>query len=313
MSPTFHLEPIDEDDPTSAYRAVVHPVGHINRTDFAKALLEQGLPADVETVLALFDVEQAAIASLLWEGWDVALPDDIKTETPCPDLSLSGLLGGTVNGRAVAGGEQVIARMIEFGAPHTPSQIEAFFEAQFEATIHLIGEGYSIEHPTTWMEPAIAGPFDSPHDDFDPKRHIIEIASEEGSDLADWLKGYQAMQQRQLEGPPRPLLDGYDDVNTRQSQGPVSPGHMIRLRGYWLRFQDFDPRQGVFLSAEDGTTRKVRGVLFNGLCEGGFALPRDLPLGSYWLELRAVIVPRDGLQRAAWPHPIRVVADADGR
>jgi hypothetical protein len=123
------------------------------------------------------------------------------------------------------------------------------------------------------------------------------------------LKGYRELEQRGLDDMPRPLLDSFDNIHTGQSGQQVSPGHMVRLRGYWLRFQKADQRQGIFLSSEDGATRRVQAVACTGLCNAAFVWPRDLPPGNYWLELRSIIVPRDGLQRAMWPRPIPVVAE----
>jgi hypothetical protein len=309
MSPTFHLELIDEDDPTSAYRAVVNPSGHVDRRQFAENMISKGLQADVETVLALFDVEQAAIASLMWEGWDVATPDDVIAQTPWPDPALSGLLGGTLSGRPVANGEYVIERMMKLGVIPSRSQIEAFFAAQEEALADLLSNGYWVEHPLSWIYPIIEGVFHSPDDEFDPQQHHLSIKHDEETDITDWLKGYRELERRGLGDVPRPLLDSFDDVHTGQSGQQVSPGHMVRLRGYWLRFQKSDQRQGIFLNAEDGATRRVQSVACTGLCNAAFVWPRDLPPGNYWLELRTIIVPRDGLQRTMWPRPILVVAE----
>ncbi len=309
MSPTFHLEPIDDDDPTSAYRAIVQPGKHIDRAEFAQAILEQGLPTNVETLLALLDVEVVAVASLMNEGWDVATPEGIVLETPWPDPLLAAMLGGTVNGRATAGEEYITERMLKLGAPHTPSQIKAFFAAQEQAMVYLLQQGFLIEHPLSDVCTTIEGVFSDPHDEFDPQQHSLDIECGEGIEIADWLEGYRELERRGLGETPRPLLDGYDDIHTDLSDQSVSPGHMIRLRGYWLRFQDSDPQQGVFISAEDGSTQRVQTVLITGLCGADFVWPHDLPLGNYWLEMRSIIVPRDGLQRTMWPNPIPVVAE----
>ena len=79
MTGSFHLEPIDENDPLTGYRGVVDLTGLIDRPEFAQAMVEEGLPTDAGTVLALLEAEQAAVASLLWEGWDVSVPEGIVT------------------------------------------------------------------------------------------------------------------------------------------------------------------------------------------------------------------------------------------
>lgn len=309
MTRSFHLEPIDENDPLTGYRGVVDLSGLIDREELAQALVEEGLPTDAGTVLALFEAEQAAVASLLWEGWDVGVPEGI-VETPWPDLWKATLMGGTLSGRPTAGQEQLVRRMIEHGAPHTRSQIEAFFIAQQQVTIRLLREVYRIEHPIGYLSPIIEGLFDGPDDDYDPERHSLDIRFEEESDIKDWLEGYREMKRRELSGPPRPLLSGYEDVNVGLTDDCVCSGHAMRLYGHWLRFRRSDPRQGVFLVAEDGRAWREEAVTFVGLSQVTFTLSRDLPPGSYWLEVRAVLVPRDGLQRGTLPQPIPVVKDS---
>jgi hypothetical protein len=308
MPPAYHLEPIDEDDPAAGYRGVVDPAGFVDREAFAQALVDEGLPTDAETVLALCEAEQAAMASLMREGWDVAVPGGIA-ETPWPDAEKAARLGGTVSGRATAGKDQVRRRMIEHGIPHKHSHVEAFFSAQEQVTLRLLLEGYEIEHPIGRMSTTIVGRFDGPDDEFDPQRHEVDI--EFGDlDVRDWLEGYREMMRRKLADPPRPLLDGYEDANTGRIGDYLRAGHMVCLRGYWLRFRRSDPEQGVFFIAEDGATRRVASVAFTGLCEAAFVLPRDLPSGLYRLEVRTVLIPRDGLQRGALPDPILVAARA---
>lgn len=308
MTRSFHLEPIDENDPLTGYRAVVDLRGLVGREELAQALVDEGLPTDAGTVLALFEAEQAAVASLMWEGWDVGVPEGI-VETPWPDLEKAILMGGTLSGRPTANQEQLVRRMIEHGTPHTRSQIEVFFIAQQQATIRLLRAGYRIEHFIGYLSPIIQGRFDHPDDDYDPERHSLDIKFEEESDIKDWLEGYHEMERRELSGPPRPLLSGYEDINTGLANDYVCSGHAMRLDGYWLRFRRSDLRQGVFLVAEDGRAWREEAVTFVGLNQATFTLSRDLLAGSYWLEVRTVLVPRDGLQRGALPEPIPVVRD----
>lgn len=306
----FSLEPIDEKDPSAGYRPVLGPRVRKRQRQLAEAIIKEGSPTDVETVLALFEAEQAAVASLLREGWDVTVWGG-TLETPWPDLEQMTLLGGTTTGRPMVGQERVIQRMIEHGTPHARAQIEALYAALDEVALKWLLDGYQIELPSIMMTTGLAGRFDSPNDEYDPERHEITVEGEPLQEITDWLEGYREMERRELSGPPRPLLDGYDDVNTCQSDGQLSPGHMARLRGYWLRFWRPDPRQGVFFVAEDGTTTREEAVAFTGLNEALFVVPRHLPPGAYWLEVRTVVLPRDGLQRATLPYSIPIVAEDD--
>ncbi len=302
---SFHLEPVDENDPAAGYRAVVEPTGIIGREELAEAMVEEGLPTDANTVLGLIEAEQAAIASLMWEGWDVATPEGVL-ETPWPDPARAALLGGTTSGRPTASREQLARRMLKHGIPHTRSHVEAFFTAQRQVSLRLMRDGYEIKHPIGDMRLTIEGAFDGPDDDHDPERHTLNIEIDDQSEITDWLEGYREMKRRELSGPPRPLLDRYEDVNTSLWNDYVCPGHMIRLCGHWLRFRRSDPRQGVFFVAEDGATQRQEAVALVLLHEAVFIVPRDLPPGPYWLEVRAVLLPRDGLQRGTLPEPVLV-------
>ncbi len=305
-SPAYHLEPIDKDDPAAGYRAVANLSGIVNREEFARTLVEAGLPTDVETVLALCEAQQAAMASLMREGWDVATPVG-TLETPWPDADKVTMLGGTVRRRPTASQEQLRYRMIEHGFPRRHGHVEAFFMAQKDVTLYLLRGGYRIEHPIGWVFPVIEGVFDGPDDTYDPQRHSMDIGFEE-LDITDWLEGYRELKRREMEDPPRPLLDGYEDIDTGLANGHLCPGHRVRLHGYWLRFRRWEPEQGLFFIAQDGTVRREENVTFAGLCRATFTLPPDLPPGHYRLEVRTVLIPRDGPQRGELPNRIPVVA-----
>ncbi len=308
----FHLEPMDENDPAAGYRPVVDYRVLVDRNQLAEALIEEGLSTDVETILALFEAKQAAVASLLYEGLDVRVWGG-TLETPWPDLEEFTLRGGTTSGRPTAGQDQLIKRMRDHGTPHTRSQIEAFLIALDQVARRLLFDGYEIELPTLMMRTGISGHFSRRDEEFDPARHRITIESETAAEVVDWLEGYRELERRGLDGPPRPILDSYDDLNTGESDGQLSPDHAVRLNGYWLRFWRPDSRQGIFFIAEDGTTTRQEVASVTGLNDVVFVVPHHLPPGAYWLEVRTVVLPRDGLQRSTLPHSIRIVAEEDAQ
>lgn len=306
----YSLEPIDPDDPLARYRAVVQLQEEvIDQRSLAEALVAEGLPTDVDTVLALMEAEQAAVASLMWEGWDVEAPGCVA-ETPWPH-KLAPLLGGTRSERVTAGEKRLIQRMRDHGTPHTRSQIGVFFIAQRQVIVRLLLAGHEIQGPLAWIQPVISGVFRGPDDEYDPRRHEISTAFENEPALTHWLEGYRELDQRGLSGAPRPLLDGYEVFDTDWTRGDLTPGSLARLRGYWLRFWQPDPRQGILFLAEDGSAVRQEATAFHGLNEVLFLVPDLLP-GSYWLEVRTIVLPRDGLQRSVLPGRVPVVAKGGG-
>lgn len=310
MEYSYYLQLIDEDNPERGYEGIIEPVGMIPREKFAQLLVEEGLPTDAETVLAMCDAEQIAIASLMWEGWDVAAPVGVM-ETPWPDEKKMALLGGVLNGRAVASQKQLRQRMIEHGIPHTHGNVGAFFTAQEQVTMRLLADAYEVELPLGWISTVINGVFNSLEDTFDPERHVID-AKFEDSEINHCLTGYQELVNRKLTGPIRPLIDTCTNLNTNQDNGYVTPGQYLKIEGYFLRFQKTDPEQGVFFIAPDGQAYPMKVQVPPKLDYVVLTVPDDLPLGTYQLELRTILIPRDGLQKVTYPLSI-VVTETESR
>ena len=299
----YSLMPIDEDNPEAGYKAHIEFTDLIQtEEDFADKVIEAGLEGDRKKVVRLGWAQQAAAASLLWEGWSIAI-NTIEIESPWPHRAPN-LLGGTTGEPVIAREPELARRMLAHDATLPEDLPLAYLAFQSEMIFQHILQNYSIESPLAILEPTIYGHFEGPEDEFDPIRHQADISMTLSEGLQGWLQGYQVLQDRHMYVPPRPILDSYRHGGLGYEKEPVRPGDPIRLCGFWLRHDRDDPRQGIYLTDEAGNTYHEIATLPIGLNNLIFVFSRDLPPGRYQVELRSVILPRHDLQSAFLPEPM---------
>ena len=85
-----------------------------------------------------------------------------------------------------------------------------------------------------------------------------------------------------------PILLEFFDYNTGERNTVLTHGSIGGIVGHRLKFDMKDPRQGIFLIAEDGTESRITVVGMNKPSQLMFSLPASLPSGNYILEVRVL-------------------------
>ena len=292
----YRLIPIDPDNPEAGYEAELNPSEHIDLAEFNRLLLKEGLPTDEKTLQRFAEALEAGVASLAWEGWDVDSPVvQINSSWPLRGVEFS---GGAQYGRVTASRQQLIERILSLGYNYKHGNFKAYFQAQEQVASRLLQEGHSIELPLAQVWSKITGRFHGPDDYFDPERHELKMVVEPKPHISNWMSGFMSLEEDDLYCPPRPRLECHENGRTGDVLAPVIHGDPVRLQGYWLRVDNDDPQQGVFLSHFDDlrTDHKIQKTVSPSMDELIFTFPPDLPSGYYTLWVQTIVYPRDGLQ-----------------
>ncbi|MCB0211833.1 MAG: DUF4469 domain-containing protein [Anaerolineae bacterium] len=169
----------------------------------------------------------------------------------------------------------------------------AVFREFLKTLVYLLIRGNKVVTPFAVFSLTIKGPFTSPDDQFDRQRHRLEIAITPGDELESGFAGKARTQKK-------PVLLRYPTLNqctdaATDTTDSLTPGRMASLKGLYLKFDERDPSQGIFLTSVSdpdsldplGPPVRVEDIGHNKGRKLVFGVPPDLPPGLYRLEVRA--------------------------
>lgn len=190
--------------------------------------------------------------------------------------------------------EGLIETMDLRGASITRSDMLAVFEVLLQTLLYLLWRGVRIVTPFGEFGLTIKGDFSDEADNFDPRRHRVELLLKPGERLKEEF-AQKVEVRRQQKRVPSPILTQCTNLADPTAAGLLSPGRMARLRGYDLKFDPADPEQGIFLiplpgglsSDPQAAPIRVSEVGRNKGRELIFVVPPNLAVGAYALEVHA--------------------------
>ncbi|MBW8333121.1 MAG: DUF4469 domain-containing protein [Prolixibacteraceae bacterium] len=89
----------------------------------------------------------------------------------------------------------------------------------------------------------------------------------------------------------------FHDLGSDSRNGQFTPGNIAQIRGSRLKFDIFDPTQGIYLIAADGVETKVTTIARNMPAQLDFLVPVLTP-GEYRLEVRAILYKGKDLKKS---------------
>ena len=185
----------------------------------------------------------------------------------------------------------VIDYMVAEGSGLTRPQALAYFEKLSQTVVHFSKEGYNVVTPLFRTKSSIVGIFKGKSDVYDPARHQINVNTTTGSRLRSIGSDMKTKKiRRNLTAPiPQTITDAAD----RGEDWLLTIGGIAMLKGYLLKFDLSDPRQGVFLASIDNPNQEIHVSLYSRIkpSEIHFQVPAIAP-GEYILSVKAMI--RDG-------------------
>jgi hypothetical protein len=186
--------------------------------------------------------------------------------------------------------------------------------AEFARVIlRLLLDGCKVVTPFGEFGLTIKGEFKDTLARFDGRKQHFEIKIKPEA----WMQGQVKARARaqQVEARQRrPHLQTVLNMADESAQGILTPGEMVQVYGYDLKFDQADPRQGIFLLPvkADGRFKpagapvRIERIGYNKGRKLVFIVPADLPPGAYLLEV-CVRIGRSTLRRGQFREVLHVL------
>lgn len=155
----------------------------------------------------------------------------------------------------------------------------------FKDIAENLAAGFGFNSEYIRIQPTISGVFKGISDQFDQERHQKEISIVATAVLKDALT---KLQLEKVEANSRkPKITSVLDLKSQQTDCALTPGHMIELRGNYLKLNLQQEDEGIFLvNTSDTSEFKLQQVHDNFPSKLSGMLPDDLLVGENRIEVR---------------------------
>ena len=184
--------------------------------------------------------------------------------------------------------DQIIDYMVAEGTGLTRPQALAYFEKLVQAFEHFIAIRGGVSTPLCNVRTTITGVFRDRGDNFDPKRHSIQLRIAPGSRLKELKSELKLKKENSQEHTPYPVL--FIDSVTGTINQLATPQSIATLKGAKLKFDPADSAQGIFFISENGLKANIRVNVYSSIrtTEVHFMIPA-LPTGNYTVVVQALM------------------------
>lgn len=149
------------------------------------------------------------------------------------------------------------------------------------------GIGFSSEYIRIQL--TISGVFDGPDDQFDQQRHQKQINVSASGVMKSAISELKVDKVQPNDRTPE--INSVYDLKTQEQDGPLSPGHMIEIRGSRLKLDPDQPDEGIYLIAKgDGAETRLEFIHRNLPGTLSAMLPEGLGAGDYTLEVHTRLI-----------------------
>jgi len=201
--------------------------------------------------------------------------------------------------------DDILDYMVAEGTGLTRPQALAYFEKLIQTFEHFILMRGNVNTPLCRIQPTISGVFRDKADQFDPKRHRLHLRMEPGIRLRDLISEIIVEKENRPEHVPSPEL--FIDSASETENTIATPQGIASLKGYDLKFDPNDLRQGIFFVPETGSAN-IRVNFYASIrsTEVHFLIPALSP-GKYTLVLQTIMRRHKTVRGGALQHLITVV------
>lgn len=192
--------------------------------------------------------------------------------TPDPDD-----YAAKVQNLKVADEEAILKEMVVPGGV-TETQATAVFTARRAAIKKLLAAGMGVRTDFVDIKPAVRGIFINYDDVFDDSRHIVvfnAISREELLEIARDMKPTKVRVSKRV-----PLPERFVDTATQRRDEVISTGKVGEIKGSYLKCDETDNDQGVFIIKPDGSELRCASFIHNTASRLLFYIPEGLTAGE---------------------------------
>lgn len=181
--------------------------------------------------------------------------------------------------------EDIIHQLTGPGSILKETECVAVIHDFFKALSSQLHEGHGFSCDYMRIHPKITGVFEGKEDVFDPKRHQKKLSIVATNVLKDVLNELK-LEKVQPIGSQAEIKSVYD-LKSRQTDGILSPGHLIEIHGQKLKLNTELADEGIFLiNNADELEIKISQLHTNRPGKLAAMLPDNLASGTYLLEVR---------------------------
>jgi hypothetical protein len=201
--------------------------------------------------------------------------------------------------------EDIIQQITIPGSILKETECVAVIHDFFKAVSANLSEGYGFVSEYIRIHPKISGVFDGAEDQFDEQRHEKQISVVATSVLKDAVNDLKL---EKVEANVRkPQIKSVYDLKSQETNGLLSPGHMLEIHGISLKLDNEQSDEGVFLiNSADNSETKLEQIHMNLPSTLSGMLPDSLVSGSFLLEVRNRLIGNKSLTIGIYSKPLSV-------
>jgi hypothetical protein len=168
----------------------------------------------------------------------------------------------------------------------SPEEVESVLLRLEQVIPRMLLNGYTINTPLLNINPSITGVFEGWGDAFDPKRHSLHFRINPGKKIKETSASVLLRKNRRM----LETVDvfGFMDHTNPNLQNATKASSVCKLEGKRIKFNEEDPKQGIFFIAEDNSEIRINIFVKNSDTMQIFQTPSDLPVGNYVIEIRCI-------------------------
>lgn len=164
----------------------------------------------------------------------------------------------------------------------------AVIHATFKALGKRLARGEGFQSEYLIIDHSISGVFTNEDDQFDPKRHAVNVNVRLASTLREMTSKIPVNKVKSTT--PMPTLEQVYDHWTQTSNDVITPKSSVDIQGVNLKIGDAeDPQQGIFLADARNAEVRIDRISLNKPKKIVFSVPENLKKGDYTLTVRTIM------------------------
>lgn len=178
--------------------------------------------------------------------------------------------------------DEFIKRLLKKGTLMTKTDAVAAMNAIEDTVVEILKEGGTLNLPLFNTSFSVSGVFEGPLDNFDGKRHKLNIKLNKGILLRELEKRIQM--EKAVAVTPQPIIVEVKDSLSGKVNEMLTPNGVIEVRGVNIKIVGEEPECGLWFTNEDGKDEKATVFIENKPSVVIAAIPVLAP-GSYQLKI----------------------------
>ena len=175
-----------------------------------------------------------------------------------------------------------ISRLLKKGYLMTKTDAIAAINAIEDTVVEILREGGTINLPLLNISFTVSGVFEGPLDNFDGKRHKLNIKLNKGVLLRETEK--RIVMEKTVAVTPQPIVLEVKDSLSGKVNEMLTPNGVIEVRGVNIKIVGEEPECGLWFTNEDGKDEKAT-VFIENKPSAVIAVIPVLAPGTYQLKV----------------------------